>query len=179
MKKLVLDLDETLVFSTLESVGPDCVLLKAGGSPFYTMLRPGTKDFLERMHQKFEITIWTTGQQAYLESVWDYIGIEGCTLWGRDFCKRIDNPSPSTPEPYEKPLRKVCEDLSQVVLVDNTPSMFAKYPVNGILTRTWRGDPNDTELTHLGYYLEWLEKQPSLQRDHHAWRIETLCLRSK
>ena len=62
--------------------------------------------------------------------------------------------------------------------VDNTPAMFNKCPLNGILIGTWRGDPNDSELQHLACYLDWLSNQKSMQRNHQAWRIETLCKRS-
>ena len=177
MKKLVLDLDETLVFSTMESISPHCVCLSADGTQYYSMLRPGCRDFLEYVKRHFECTIWSTGRQNYLESIWEYIGIEGFTLWGRDFCKRIEVTDGS--EPYEKPLRQITDDLSQIVIVDNTPNMLAKCPLNGILCRTWHGDMNDTELHHRQHYLDWLRTQDSMQRNHQSWRLETLCLRSK
>jgi TFIIF-interacting CTD phosphatase-like protein len=179
MKKLVLDLDETLIYSAMEPLDDDFIKLSAAGQTFYTKLRPGAKEFLEYVKRKFDVTIWTTGHQAYLESIWAYLDMPGFTLWGRDYCKRIQNPDKDCIEPYEKPLRQIIDDLTQIVIVDNTPSIFAKYPLNGILSRTWRGEMDDTELTHLSYYLGWLEKQPSMQRDHQAWRLETLCIRSK
>ena len=148
MKKLVLDLDETLIYSAMEPLDDDFVKLSAAGQTFYTKLRPGLKDFLEFVKSKFDVTIWTTGHQAYLESIWAYLDIPGFVLWGRDYCKKIQSPDKDCVEPYEKPLRLICEDLTQIVIVDNTPSIFAKYPLNGILSRTWRGDPEDTELTN-------------------------------
>lgn len=177
MKKLVLDLDETLVFSTMQSVSPHCVSLSASGSEYFTMLRPGCREFLEHVKRKFECTIWSTGRQTYLESIWEYIAVDGFTLWGREFCKKIS--APEGGEPYEKPLRNITEDLTQIVLVDNTPNMLIKCPMNGILCRTWHGDMNDTELYHLQCYLDWLYTQESMQRNHQSWRLETLCLRSK
>ena len=179
MKKLVLDFDETLVYSTLQSMGPECVPITVDDTTFYTMLRPGTKDFLEFVRRKFDVIIWSTGQENYLNAVWKHINLDGFTLWGREHCKAMESNTANAPEPYEKPLRLLTEDLSQIVIVDNTPSVFAKYPLNGILCRTWRGEPYDTELEHLSYYLEWLNQQPSMQRDHHAWRLETLSLRSR
>ena len=146
------------------------------GTRFFTMLRPGTKEFLEFVRNKFDVTIWSTGMQAYVESIFDFIGIEGFTLWGRAFCKKIENCTEG--EPYEKPLRQITEDLTQIAIVDNTPAMFNKCPLNGILIGTWRGDPNDSELQHLACYLDWLSNQKSMQRNHQAWRIETLCMRS-
>ena len=178
MKKLVLDLDETLVYSTLEPIGPDSVQLEVAGSLFYTMLRPGAKDFLEFVAKKFDVCIWSTGLESYVHAIWAYLGLDGFQLWGREHCKKMDPIPDHCTEPYEEPLRQLTEDLSQIVIVDNTASMFAKCPLNGILCRTWRGDSDDTELEHLSYYLAWLVRQPSMQRDHHAWRLETLSLRS-
>jgi len=179
MKKLVLDFDETLVYSSTQVMGVNSVPFTVNDTTFYTMLRPRAKEFLKFVRQKFEVCVWSTGKQAYLDAVWDYIALDGFTLWGREQCRQADPPPANGGEPYEKPLRQLTDDLSQIVLVDNSPSMFAKCPLNGILCRTWRGDPHDTELEHLSYYLEWLERQPSMQRDHHAWRLETLCLRSR
>ena len=177
MKKLVLDLDETLVHSSMESIGQESIELSAAGSTFYTLLRPGVREFLEHVSKKFDCTIWSTGMQAYLESVWDYINVDGFKLWGRDYCKPIEVHDGR--EPFEKPLRQITEDLTEIILVDNTSTMFAKCPLNGILVRTWRGDMNDTELSHLRYYLDWLQTQDSMQRDHQSWRLETLCLRTR
>ena len=175
-KKLVLDLDETLVFSSMDPIGPDSIALDAGGTRFFTMLRPGTREFLNFAKQKFEVTVWSTGMQSYVESVCRHIGAQGITLWGREHCKKIE--SCADGEPYEKPLRQITEDLTQIVIVDNTPTMFAKCPLNGIAIRTWRGDPDDAELEHLSFYLEWLAAQNSVQRNHQSWRIETLCMRA-
>ena len=177
MKKLVLDLDETLVYSTFDPIGPGSIRLEVENSVFYTMLRPEAKAFLEFVAKKFDVTIWSTGTEAYIRAIWAYLELDGFTLWGREHCKKLDPVPENCTEPYEKPLRQITEDLSQIVIVDNTASMFSKCPLNGILCRTWRGDTNDTELEHLSYYLEWLERQPSMQRDHHAWRLETLSLR--
>lgn len=177
MKKLVLDLDETLVYSTMEPAGADSKEFLVEGTAIYSMIRPGVQSFLDFARKKFECTIWSTGVQPYVDCMAEYLGITDFTIWGRDYCRRIEGTDAI--DPYEKPLRQITENLTEIVLVDNSPSVFAKCPQNGILVRTWRGEPNDTELEHLKYYLDWLEKQPSMQRDHQSWRIETLCIRSK
>lgn len=175
MKKLVLDLDETLLCSSKEAFNPQCVELCAEDVKFYTCFRPDVRPFMDFVTKHFECWIWSTGRQAYVESIANHLGLENVTIWGRDYCLKTDR---TDVEPYEKPLRRVSEDLSQVVICDNTPSVFAKTPQNGILIRTWRGDQNDRELVHLSYYLQWLAKQPSMQRDHASWRLETLALRA-
>ncbi len=175
MKKLVLDLDETLICSSTEPFCPECVELSADGMKFYTSFRPGVRQFVAYVAKHFECWIWSTGRQPYLETIAEYLDIKDMTLWGRDFCVRTDR---SEIEPYEKPLRRICDDLTQIAIIDNTPSVFSKTPQNGIIIRTWRGDVNDTELDHLSHYLAWLAKQPSMQRDHSSWRLETLAMRS-
>ena len=176
MKLLILDLDETLVYSTLDAVSPHCTKRAVEGNEYYTMFRPGLHPFLHHVRKYFECYIWSTGQQPYVEDVWSHIDMDGFKLWGRNFCSHTStNPN----EPYEKPLRKITDDLTQAIIVDNTASVFAKTPLNGIEIRTWHGDQSDTELEHLAHYLDWLRHQTSFQRDHSAWRFETLCLRSK
>lgn len=178
MKTLVLDLDETLLFSTLEPVFENSVCLSANGQEFYTALRPGLVPFLREMAKCYHCYIWSTGQAEYLAAVWEYIGVDGYTLWARDKCRRIEGKHKEDGEQYEKPLSLISKDLLGIVIVDNTASCFAKTPLNGILARTWRGDEDDTELEHLGYYLRWLSAQKKVQREHKLWRMETLALRS-
>ncbi|MFA5623975.1 MAG: HAD family hydrolase [Bradymonadales bacterium] len=177
MKTLVLDLDETLIFSTMDDLLEGGVQLTASEQVFYTAFRPGLRPFLKEMSKLFECYIWTTGQPSYLAAVWDYIGVEGYHLWARDKCKRITDEE-VLGDPYEKPLSLICDDLSDIVIVDNTYTCFAKTPLNGILVRTWRGDPDDCELEHLAHYLRWLKRQEKMQRKHKLWRFETLAMRS-
>ena len=175
MKILVLDLDETLVSSSLESTCSHCIKRFVSGAEYYTMIRPGANAFLRYASEHFDCFIWSTGQQPYIEDVWTLFDVKGFKLWGRPYCERV---SCAAGEPFEKPLQKICEDLSKIFIIDNTPSVFSKTPLNGIEVRTWRGDQSDTELEHLSVYLDWLREQPTVQRDHKQWRLETLCLRA-
>lgn len=179
MKTLVLDLDETLIFSSMEPFNQNELVLRIAGQTVYTLVRPGTKSFLDAVREKYHCYIWSTGVLPYIEAIMKALDAsEGFTLWGRDKCRKAEDAPPDATECYEKQLTNITEDLTQIAIVDNTPFCFRKYPMNGILSKTWRGDENDTELEHLGYYLDWLSKQKSLQRDHRDWRIETLCMRA-
>ena len=130
MKKLVLDLDETLVFSTMEPAGSDSLEFTIEDSKFYSMIRPGVQPFLEFVRKHFECTLWSTGVQPYVECMAKHLGISDFTIWGRDYCKRIEGSD--AVDPYEKPLRKITENLTEIVIVDNSPTVFNKWPQNGI-----------------------------------------------
>eukprot|EP00831_Metopus_contortus_P034075 TRINITY_DN27229_c0_g1_i2.p2 TRINITY_DN27229_c0_g1~~TRINITY_DN27229_c0_g1_i2.p2 ORF type:complete len:138 (+),score=23.57 TRINITY_DN27229_c0_g1_i2:183-596(+) len=52
-----------------------------------------------------------------------------------------------------KDLSLLGRDLSRTIIVDNLAECFRKQPKNGILVRTWTGDPDDTVLSCLSKLL--------------------------
>jgi carboxy-terminal domain RNA polymerase II polypeptide A small phosphatase len=56
---------------------------------------------------------------------------------------------------YIKDLSKLGRDLSQILIIDNTPSCFSLQPKNGIPIKTWINDSKDNELNSV---LLWLKK---------------------
>src|SRR5690606_33287012 len=48
-----------------------------------------------------------------------------------------------------KDMSRMGRDLSQILIIDNSPHSYAFNPENAIPVETWFSDPNDTELLDL------------------------------
>ena len=159
-KTLVLDLDETLVHSTLDAE-PDMAQdhhfefpVEVGGNTHHVRVkqRPGMKAFLERVSQLYEVVIFTASQQVYAELLLNIIDPNHKFIRHRvfrDSCVYFEGN-------YLKDLTVLGRDLARTIIVDNSPQAFGFQLANGIPILTWYDDDNDAELLHLLPFLEEL-----------------------
>lgn len=150
-KLIVLDLDETLVFSTRTALERAPDFWWAG---YAVYRRPGVQSFLQQLAEHFRVAVWTAADASYAGPVLDrllpgplpleflFTGNE-CTLVEAD---RI----------VLKDLGRVFDrgfSPTDVLLIDNHASAFRNSPENGVLVRDFTGDEADDELARL---LGWL-----------------------
>ncbi|XP_052169718.1 uncharacterized protein LOC127786367 isoform X1 [Oryza glaberrima] len=153
---LVLDLDETLVHSTLDHCDNVDFTLQVffnmKNHTVYVRQRPHLKMFLEKVAQMFELVIFTASQRIYAEQLIDRLDPDG-----RLISHRIYRESCIFSEGcYTKDLTILGVDLAKVVIVDNTPQVFQLQVDNGIPIKSWFDDPSDQELVELLPFLETL-----------------------
>ncbi|ONM40039.1 CTD-phosphatase-like protein [Zea mays] len=162
---LVLDLDETLVHSTLDQCDSADFTLEVffnmKNHTVYVKKRPYLKVFLEKVAQMFELVIFTASQRIYAEQLIDKLDPDGKYISRRIYresCIFSDGC-------YTKDLTILGIDLAKVAIVDNTPqveSLSNVYKVfqlqvdNGIPIKSWFDDPADQELIELLPFLESL-----------------------
>lgn len=156
-KTLVLDLDETLVHSTLDG-SIDCsdfVFPVSIGNITHMVgvrKRPHLHTFLKRMARSFDIVVFTASQQIYAEQLLDIVDPKGeyirhrvyrdsCVVWEGN---------------YLKDLTVLGRDLAHTIIVDNSPQAFGFQLENGIPIESWYDDDNDVELLRLIPFLEQL-----------------------
>lgn len=175
---LVFDLDETLVFATLESPADPDFVLELLGQQVYVRVRPGVPELLALVRPLCDLRVWSTGQAIYVDAICEKLGISDVPKWGRDRCRRLERMIDGHHEPYDKPLDWIHADLSRIAIIDNSPGVFACNLPNGIHIDSWRGDRSERQLDLLGRYLQWLTAQPDLRRDHSQWSREALLLRN-
>lgn len=156
-KTLVLDLDETLVHSTLDGSDEhsDFVFPVSLGSITHMVAvrkRPHMHTFLETMARHFEIVVFTASQQIYAEQLLDIVDPNGefirhriyrdsCVVWEGN---------------YLKDLTVLGRDLAHTIIVDNSPQAFGFQLENGVPIKSWYDDDDDTELLRLLPFLEEL-----------------------
>ncbi|KAH7615618.1 hypothetical protein Ndes2526B_g09636 [Nannochloris sp. 'desiccata'] len=153
-KTLVLDLDETLVHSTLDGdCTPDFTFAVQMGPARHMVavrMRPHLHTFLNRVAELFEVVVFTASQQIYAEQLLDIIDPgqkcikhrvyrDSCVLWEGN---------------YLKDLTVLGRDLSHTLIVDNSPQAFGFQLANGVPIESWYDDDEDTELLKLIPFLE-------------------------
>ncbi|KAF6143643.1 hypothetical protein GIB67_004172 [Kingdonia uniflora] len=153
---IVLDLDETLVHSTLDQ-GDDAdftfpVFFNMKEHTVYVRQRPYLHIFLERVAEMFEIIIFTASQSTYAEQLLNILDPEGKFISRRAFRESCIFSDGS----YIKDLTVLGIDLAKVAIIDNSPQVFRLQVNNGIPIKSWYDDPSDRALTSLLPFLETL-----------------------
>ncbi|XVF87266.1 hypothetical protein PTKIN_Ptkin18bG0105300 [Pterospermum kingtungense] len=149
-RTIVLDLDETLVHSTLNSPPPtydftieptiDGVTMK-----FYVLKRPWVDEFLESISKKYEVVVFTAGVEQYASMLLDILDPKGLISHRlyRDSCKQLVTGK------LVKDLSRIGRDLGKVVIVDDNPISYFLQRANAIPIKRFEAYVEDRELKKL------------------------------
>lgn len=151
-KCLVLDLDETLVHSSFRAVpGADFVIpvqIEDVVHFVYVAKRPGVDQFLVEMAKYYEIVIYTASLNKYADPLLDLLDPHRVirTRLFRESCVYYEGN-------YVKDLSLINRDLSQSIIIDNSPASYIFHPENAIDCSSFIDDPRDRELDQIGSFL--------------------------
>lgn len=172
---IILDIDETMVFSTLNPLSriQDFMV-----DHYYVYRRPYLGDLILFCLDNFRIAVWSSSSSAYAEAMVNHIFPSPEKLefiWSREQCtQRID---PETGQRYWlKNLKKVKHrgyDLDRVLMIDDSPEKLQKNYGNHLLVRPFLGDEADNELLDLKKYLENIKETDNIRSlDKRGWRYQ-------
>ena len=150
MKTLVLDMDETLLHTSMSPTNKcDFVAKLKDGSQFYVTKRPHVDEFLERMSKLYEIVIYTAGEKEYSIAVIDELDPERYITYilHREHCL-------GSRSKVEKNLKLLGRDLQHVIFIDNLDENLRQHRENGIKISDFYSDKRDRELLRLIPFLE-------------------------
>ncbi|KAH0868201.1 hypothetical protein HID58_075223 [Brassica napus] len=155
-RTIVLDLDETLVHSSMEPparVNVDfMVRIKMQGTviPMFVVKRPGVTEFLERIGKNYRVAVFTAGVPEYASQVLDKLDknrVISQRLY-RDSCTEMNGR-------YAKDLSLVARtDFGSVLLVDDNPFSYSLQPDNGVHIKPFVDDMEDQELMKLAEFFD-------------------------
>ena len=162
-KTLVLDLDETLVHSQFGpfDIPSDVVInieIENEIHDIHVLVRPGVKEFLEKLSKKFEIVIFTASISKYAGPLLDILDKNKLCAYRlfREHCTLINTS-------FVKDLKKLGRDLKDVIIVDNSPMAYLLNNDNGLPILTWFDDKSDRELYKICPLLEFLSLVPDVR----------------
>ena len=162
-KTLVLDLDETLVHSQFQpfDIASDVTLtieLDNEIHDIYILIRPGVKQFLEKMSKIYEIVIFTASVSKYADPLIDFLDKENNCKYRlfREHCTQIN-------EIFVKELKYLRRDLKDVIILDNSPMSYCLNPENGLPILSWFEDKDDRELYKIIPIMEFLSVVPDVR----------------
>ncbi|MBE9042621.1 HAD family hydrolase [Oscillatoriales cyanobacterium LEGE 11467] len=131
-KLLILDLDETLIFSTeIPLEYPECFKVPN----YYVYLRPNFKYFIEYCFDNFEVAVWTASSRDYADEIIDRIFPDRhklVFLWSNDRCTLKFHWQTGDYE-FIKDLKKVKKrgyPLEKILFVDDRPENLIRQYSN-------------------------------------------------
>ena len=172
-KLLVLDLDETLIYSSESRLGrePDYT-----AGPFFIYTRPHVNSFLNTCLEWFKVGIWTSATEVYANNVTRYLISDTDVLefiWSRSRCTRVRNLE-NGKEYFIKDLKKLKRksyDLAKIIVIEDSWEAVQRNYGNSILVSSYHGEEDDTELMQLLRYLEILGPANNVRRiDKRNWK---------
>lgn len=155
-KTLILDLDETLVHSTIKPVTHHHitvdVTIDGVACKFFVIKRPHVDTFLKKVAEWYEVIIFTASMQQYANPLIDQLDTKR-VVTGRLFRESCLNKDGN----FIKDLSLIEQDLSSTIIIDNSPIAYSHNKENALPIDNWMGDnPKDESLLNLLPFLNAL-----------------------
>lgn len=131
----------------------------------YVLKRPGVDEFLIEMAKHYEIVIYTASLNKYADPLLDLLDPKRVirTRLFRESCVYYEGN-------YVKDLSLLDRELSDTIIVDNSPSSYIFHPENAIDCSSYIDDPSDRELDQIAAFLKGAKDVRDVRGNCHKWR---------
>ena len=131
----------------------------------YVAKRPGVDEFLTEMAKHYEIVIYTASLNKYADPLLDLLDPNRVirTRLFRESCVFYEGN-------YVKDMSLINRDLSQAIIIDNSPSSYLFHPENAIDCSSFIDDPSDRELDQIGKFLVGIRDVEDVRGTVNLWR---------
>ncbi len=174
---LILDLDETLIHSTLEPLARPADFVV--GESFHVYGRPGLEGLLDVAFSHFAVAVWTSATDDYAAEVVRRVFPDPRRLefvWCRSRCT-LRHDRDVAEEYWLKDLKKVRRrgfSLGRVLVVDDCPRSLSRHRGNLVAVSPFLGDSDDDDLPRLARYLPEIAGAPDVRAiDKRGWKNAT------
>jgi TFIIF-interacting CTD phosphatase-like protein len=179
-KLLILDLDETLIYSTETPLARRADFYV---KPYHVYKRPDLDTFITTCFDWFNVAVWTSAGSKYATEIVAAIFPDPQALdfvWTSDRCSIVYNYDYDLidghyPTYYSRKLLKKVKDrgykLESIIAIDDTPKKWEKSYGNLVRIAPFEGDENDRELKYLSDYLGILKNVNNIRTiEKRYWR---------
>ena len=127
--------------------------------------RPGVDEFLTEMAKHYEIVVYTASLNKYADPLLDLLDPNRVirTRLFRESCVYYEGN-------YVKDLSLLDRDLSQAIIIDNSPSSYMFHPENAIDCSSFIDDMTDVELAQIADFLVGIKDVKDVRNVCHLWR---------
>ena len=131
----------------------------------YVIKRPGVDEFLIEMAKHYEIVIYTASLNKYADPLLDLLDPHNTIRFRlfRESCVYYEGS-------YVKDLSLVNRDLTQTIIIDNSPASYLFHPENAIDCSSFIDDPADRELHQIGSFLSGVKNVDDVRGVMNMWR---------
>jgi RNA polymerase II subunit A small phosphatase-like protein len=131
----------------------------------YVLKRPGVDDFIERLADHYELIVFTASLSKYADPLLDLLDVKKVISKRlfREHCVFYDGH-------YVKDLSTLNREISQTIIVDNSPMSYIFHPENAIDCSSYFDDPADVELWQIADFLESIKDCDDVRTHCRYWR---------
>ena len=172
---LILDLDETLIYSTESTLaGAEDFIV----DEYFVYKRPGLDKFLDFISPIYDVAIWTSSSEDYAQEVVKNIFPQNYPLkfiYGRTKCT-LTFLWDQNEYIYAKNLSKLKKkkySLEKILIIDDSPEKLKRNYGNHIRVEPFVGSNDDIELFRLIKYLEKIKLSKNVRIiEKRSWRVD-------